>query len=178
MYIKNTSWIQLKFVDRMLIPIYHYYEFVFVILMFYLLSSWPNQRPTWTMYCTVGGRKPRSLTSKERPRKSQKRLNTLSESIWYVANTTLQQRRRRSFFLSLPSMPLFFSSFLFIFFFFWKWDAAEVNGKTLWYPSSFLAVVGCSQDKRRRVWRFAKSLSTFRSGSGRDSQLQRIRKTS
>ena len=99
MYIKNTSWIQLKYIDRMLIPIYHYYKFVFVILMFYLLSSWPNQRPTWTMYCTVGGRKPRSLTSKERPRKSQKRLNTLSESIWYVANTTLHNDDFLFFFL-------------------------------------------------------------------------------
>lgn len=148
----------------MLIPIYHYYEFVFVILMSDLLSSWPNQRPTWTMYFTVGGRKPRSLTSKERPRKSQKRLNTLSESIWYVANTTLHNNDF-----------LFFSFRLLLF---WKWDAAEVNGKTLWYPSFFFSFVGCSQDKRRRVWRFAKSLSTFRSGSGRDSQLQRIRKTS
>ena len=98
----------------------------------------------------------------------------LVRSQYYITTTTT------TFFLSCPSFnaSLFFFFFSFLLLVFWKWDAAEVNGKTLWYPSSFLAVVGCSQDKRRRVWRFAKSLSTFRSGSGRDSQLQRIRKTS
>ena len=130
-----------------------------ILMSVFSISSWPNQRPTWTMYCTVGGRKPRSLTSKERPRKSQKRLNTLSESIWYVANTTLHN-----------------DDFLFIFFSFENEMQQKLMEKL--YISVLFLVVGCSQDKRRRVWRFAKSLSTFRSGSGRDSQLQRVRKTS